>query len=48
MLMQTELQKLDKEGKLILEVEKLMDQCPLAIWNKTIMAYLIKWKSMSL
>jgi hypothetical protein len=48
MPVQIELPELDEEGKLILEPEKVIDQCSLSLWNRTIMEYLIKWKNMPL
>jgi hypothetical protein len=48
MPVQIELPELDEEGKLILEPEKVIDQCSLSLHNRTIMEYLIKWKNMPL
>ena len=45
MSVQIEITELDEEGKLILEPEKVIDQCSLSLWNRTIMECLIKWKN---
>jgi hypothetical protein len=45
MAMQTKLPKLDEEGKLNLEPEKVIDQCSLYLKNRTIMEHLMKWKN---
>ena len=46
MLVQSKLLELDTKGKLILEQEKVIDQCFVSLQNRTIMEYLIKWKNM--
>ena len=45
MLVHAKLPELDEEGKLILELEKVMDRCSISLQNITIMEYLIKWKN---
>ena len=42
------LPKLDEQGKLVLEPEKVIYQCYLSLWNRTIMEYLIMWTNMLL
>jgi len=46
MIVQIELPKLDEEGKLILELEKVIDRHSISLRNITIMENLIKWKNM--
>jgi hypothetical protein len=48
MPVQIELLELDEEEKLILELEKVIDQHSRSLWNKTTMEYLIKWKNITL
>jgi hypothetical protein len=46
--LQIELPKLDEEGKLILEPEKIINRFSLSLQNITLMEYLIKCKNMRL
>ena len=46
LLSQTLLPELDKEGKIILELEAVTETRTRQLWNRSILEYLIKWKDL--